>query len=78
DDKELFEKISKRRADGIVFDYGKVIKGIVSIGVAIYTFLGTFGISILTPQHLFDKYKEFYVKELLKTKSKIIDEIGIK
>ncbi|ABI83163.1 helix-turn-helix domain-containing protein [Francisella tularensis] len=78
DDKELFEKIAKIRADGIEFDYGKVIKGIVSIGVAINTFLGTFGISILTPQHRFDKYKEFYVNELLKTKSKIIDEIGIK
>ncbi|MDE5004903.1 IclR family transcriptional regulator, partial [Francisella tularensis subsp. holarctica] len=49
-DKELFEKIAKIRADGIEFDYGKVIKGIGSIGVAINTILGTFWISILTPQ----------------------------
>ena len=77
-DKELFEKIAKIRVEGIEFDYGEVIKGIVSIGVAINTFLGTYGISILAPQHRFDNRKEFYFNELLKTKSKIIDEIGVK
>ncbi|AEB28558.1 IclR family transcriptional regulator [Francisella hispaniensis] len=77
-DKELFEKIAKIREEGIEFDYGEVIKGIVSIGVAINTFLGTYGISILAPMHRFDSRKEFYFNELLKTKSKILDEIGIK
>ncbi|AJI44804.1 helix-turn-helix domain-containing protein [Francisella tularensis subsp. novicida] len=77
DDKELFEKIAKIRVEGIDIDYSEVVKGIVAIGVAIKTFLGDFGIAILAPQHRFDQNKDFYVDELLKVKSKIIDEIGV-
>ncbi|MBK2356595.1 IclR family transcriptional regulator [Francisella hispaniensis] len=78
DNKELFEKIAKIRVEGIDVDYSQSVKGVVTIGVAVKTFLGSFGIAILAPQHRFDKNKEFYVNELLKTKSKIIDEIGVK
>ncbi|AEB27671.1 Transcriptional regulator, IclR family [Francisella cf. novicida Fx1] len=77
DDKELFEKIAKIRVKGIDIDYSQTIKGIVTIGVAIKSFLGDFGVSILAPQHRFDQNEDLYVDELLKVKSKIIDEIGV-
>lgn len=76
--KELFAKLAKIRAIGTEFDYDKTIEGIVSIAIAINTFLGSFGISILIPQYRYDENKDFYINELLKVKVQILADIGVK
>ena len=76
--KELFAKLAKIRANGTEFDYGKTIEGIVSIAIAVNTFLGSFGVSILIPQYRYDENKDFYINELLKVKEQILADIGVK
>ncbi|MBK2258951.1 IclR family transcriptional regulator [Francisella philomiragia] len=76
--KELFDKLAKIREDGVEYDYGKTIEGIVSTAVAVNTFLGSLGVSILVPQYRYAESKDFYIKELLKVKSKILADIGVK
>lgn len=76
--KELFDKLAKIREDGVEYDYGKTIEGIVSTAVAVNTFLGSLGVSILVPQYRYAENKDFYIKELLKVKSKILADIGVK
>ncbi|ALB01751.1 IclR family transcriptional regulator [Francisella persica ATCC VR-331] len=76
--KELFTKLAKIRVNGTEFDCGKTIEGIVSIAIAVNTFLGSFGVSILIPQYRYDENKDFYLNELLKVKAQILAEIGVK
>ncbi|WP_150466277.1 IclR family transcriptional regulator [Francisella sp. SYW-9] len=77
-DKELLNKLAKIRVNDVEYDHSKTMEGIVSIATALDTFLGSFGISILVPQHRFDDNKNFYIKELLKVKGKILSDVGIK
>nr|WP_245806403.1 helix-turn-helix domain-containing protein [Francisella halioticida] len=76
--KELFTKLAKIRSNGVEYDYSKTMEGIVSIATAINTFLGSFGISILIPQHRNEENKGFYIQELLKVKKVILSDIGVK
>lgn len=72
----LLKRIAAIRVAGIDVDYSDIVRGIVTIGVSVDSFLGKFGITILAPQHRYDQNKDFYVKELLKLKEQIIAEIG--
>lgn len=76
--KDLFDRLAKIRSNGIEYDHSKTMEGIVSIATAVNTFLGSFGISILVPQHRFEENKDFYVQELLKVKNIILSDIGVK
>ncbi|QIW10022.1 IclR family transcriptional regulator [Francisella sp. LA112445] len=78
DNKNLFARIAKIRVYGVEYDHSKTMEGIVSIATAINTFLGSFGISILVPQHRFADNKNFYIEELEKVKNIILSDVGIK
>ena len=62
ENKELFDRLAKIRSNGVEYDHGKTIEGIVSTATAINTFLGSLGISTLVPQHRFEQNKDFYIK----------------
>nr|WP_232310082.1 MULTISPECIES: IclR family transcriptional regulator C-terminal domain-containing protein [Francisella] len=76
--KELFKRLAQIRTNGVGYDHGKTIEGIVSTAIAVNTFLGSFGVSILVPQNRYDENKVFYINELLKVKAQILAEIGVK
>lgn len=73
---KIFDKLAAIRANGYEYDHGKTLEGINSLAIAMNTFLGSIGIAMLIPQHRYDENKDFYIKELLEVKNKILTDIG--